>query len=137
MALHDGSRIEKVAENVWTRILARYSVIFVAAVGIPFISWWLNEAYTVIKEMNRDQERLTRTIDAVSIKLDFTSDAQRAAVAAEDAKVEQIRTEIRERTLSRYTKEDAGRDFKLRDQVIEQHDRRISDLEKANKANVR
>lgn len=131
MALNDGSRIEAVAENVWTRITARYSIIFVSIVGLPLIGWSVNEAYTVIKEMNKDQAKLTRTIDAIGLKLDFTAESQKAALVQFDTKIESVRVELRDRTTGRYTNDDAARDLKLRDQVIDQHERRITDLERA------
>lgn len=130
MALHDGSRIEAVAENVWTRITARYSIIFVGFIGIPMLGWSLNEAYGVIKEMNRDQAKLSVKVDLLSQKVDLTVDAQRSALIQSDLKIEGVRSELRERTTGRYSADDAQRDLKLRDQVLEQHERRITDIER-------
>lgn len=135
MALNDGSRIEAVAENVWTRIVARYSIIFVSVVGFPLVSWSINEAYGVIKEMNRDQVKLTRSVDLLAQKLEFTNEAQRAAAAQTAITIEGVRSELRDRTAGRYSSDDATRDFKLRDQVLDQHERRITDIERGKPRN--
>lgn len=131
MALNDGSRIEAVAENVWTRITARYSIIFVSVIGFPLVGWSLNEAYGVIKEMNRDQIKLTRAVDLIAQKVELTAESQRAIMVQQDIKIEGLRGELRDRTQNRYTIEDASRDLKLRDQELQQHERRITDLERA------
>lgn len=130
MALNDGSRIEAVAENVWTRITARYSIIFVSVIGFPLVGWSINEAYGVIKEMNRDQIKLTRSVDLLAQRLEFTNEAQRTSAAQTDIKIEGVKAELRDRTSGRYSNDDAGRDFKLRDQVLDQHERRITDVER-------
>lgn len=131
MALNDGSRIEAVAENVWTRITARYSIIFVSIIGFPILGWSLNEAYGIVKEMNRDQIKLSRAVDLIAQKVELTSESQRAIMVQQDIKIEGLRSELRDRTQNRYTVEDASRDLKLRDQEIQQHERRLTDLERA------
>jgi hypothetical protein len=103
MALNDGSVVEKVAENVYTRILARYSIILVSAIGLPLIGWTLNAGFNLVKEMNREQITLTTKVDLLAQRFELTSRAQREATAGE---------------------------FKLRDQIQEQQDRRIADLER-------
>ncbi len=131
MALNDGSKIEAVAENVYTRIIARYSMIAVSCVGLPLTMWSINEAYSVIKSMSKEQAQLTRSVDLLSQKVEFTNASQRAGMAQAELRIQEVRAELRDRTQGRYSSDDAARDLKLRDQVLEQHERRITDLERS------
>lgn len=134
MALNDGSKIEAVAENVYTRIIARYSMIAVSCIGLPLMMWSINEAYGVIKAISKEQGQLARSVDLLSQKLEFTTASQRAAVAQMELRIQEVRGELRDRTQGRYSSEDAARDLKLRDQMLQQHERRLTDLERSRGA---
>jgi hypothetical protein len=135
ITIHDGSRIEAVAENVWTRITARYSVIFVSCIGLPLMGVALTESYSVIKEMGREQVTLSGKVDLLAQKVELTAENQRSIMLQSDLKIEGVRAEIRDRTMGRYTVDDANRDLKLRDQELIQHERRLNELE--HEKNVR
>lgn len=58
---------------------------------------------------------------------------QDTAIAQSNLSIEGLHVQIREGAINRYTSIDAGRDFKLRDQIIERHERRITDIERGKK----
>lgn len=113
------NQADKVANSVWLMLVARISMVVATVAGAPMAVWVVSTTNDTAKTLAIVQQDIrhhaeTRTAVDLQLKLD----------------IQQIRQEAADRLRDRYTAPDAARDFKLRDQRLDQHERRIDYLER-------
>lgn len=120
----------KVADHVVTRLLARLAMIVCAGVGAPAAMWIIQNTYASLDKLSNTQADLTRIIELLSQKVEFNNHARTADGNSIRIDLARISAELAEFSRGRYTPDAAQRDLRLRDQRLDQHERRIETLER-------
>lgn len=118
--------VDKVADNAYTKLVARFAIIFFSLAG-PLVG------YSIWTEQREASRSLTLLQFQLKASIENAIEARRNI----NEDIKDIKMELRERTKERYTKGDAVRDFnfvterlKIQHDILQDHGRRIQGLEK-------
>lgn len=112
--------VERGVENWVFKGLARLLMMLFSAFGIPMTVWIVSTLQDTATTLKLLQQQVTHN-----------ADSSRVSDARLRVDMDAIRIELRERTASRYTRDDAERDQKIRDYRLDNHERRIEGLERS------
>lgn len=112
------TKIENAVESLAFKGFARLAMLVFPLFGVPAVIWLVTTVNNAAHEM-----RLLNQAVAHNMVLVESNDRQIRG------DLDSLRSELRERTATRYGRDDADRDFKLRDFRIDNVERRVDGLE--------
>ncbi|WP_291854928.1 hypothetical protein [Bradyrhizobium sp.] len=110
------TKIESAIESLAFKGLARLAMLIFSALGVPAMVWLV----TTVNNTGQSIKLLSQTIQHNMVLVESNDKQIRADLDV-------LRFELQR--AARYSRDDAERDFKIRDYRIEQNERRIDGLE--------
>lgn len=134
---HDHATIDRIADNAYTKLVARIAIIAFSFFG-PIVAYWGGSAiYTSLQAIQVEQKKNGTEIVLIKQELQLSLKSAADARTALRESIVEVKGDIKERARDRYTKTDAVKDLSNiteringhREQISE-HKRRIEGLEK-------
>lgn len=115
---------DRVVENRIFKFIARASIIAATTIGGPVAVWTITQTYSTLQTLTDTQAKIGNTMALLEQSVDYRIKTGEAARAFLKSEIEVLKAELRERV----RKDEAERDFKLRDDRLKRQGESIEEL---------